>query len=199
MGICLALLLPVVGFIQAGSLPQQFFLAADRDQLQIQLELPAITAIAQTQAMTEQVRDRLLPYDNVTDVHWFIGRSAPRFYYNLAGSREQEAGYAQAIVQLNTLATSSVAKKMQGELDSNFPSALILVRQLEQGPPFDAPVEMRIYGSDLDILQQLGEEARSLLIGLGEITHTRASLAEIRPQLELQVNEEEVRLAALRS
>lgn len=87
LGICLALLLPLTGFIQAGSLAQQFFPAADRDQLQIQLELPATTAIAKTQIVTEQIGDRLLAFDNITDVHWFIGRSVPRFYYNVLTSR----------------------------------------------------------------------------------------------------------------
>ena len=197
LGICLALLLPLTGFVQAGSLEQQFFPAADRDQLQIQLELPATTAIAQTQAITEQVRDRLLAFEDITDVHWFIGRSVPRFYYNVLASREQESNYAQAIVQLKDLAKSDLAKNLQSELDADFPTARIVVRQLEQGPPFDAPVEMRIYGSDLQTLQQLGEEARNLLLGVVDITHTRASLAEITPQLELEVDEEEVRLAGL--
>lgn len=197
LGICLALLLPLTGFIQAASLEQQFFPAADRDQLQIQLELPATTAIAQTQTITEQVRDRLLSFEDITDVHWFIGRSVPRFYYNVLTSREQEPNYAQAIGQTNDLVKSDLAKKLQGELDTSFPTARIVVRQLEQGPPFDAPVEMRIYGSDLETLQQLGEEARNLLLGVADITHTRASLAEITPQLELEVDEEEVRLANL--
>ena len=197
LGICLALLLPLTGFIRSASLEQQFFPAADRDQLQIQLELPATTAIAQTQAVTEQVRDRLLAFEDITDVHWFIGRSVPRFYYNVLTSREQEPNYAQAIVQTNDLVKSDLAKKLQGELDTSFPTARIVVRQLEQGPPFDAPVEMRIYGSDLETLQQLGEEARNLLLGVADITHTRASLAEITPQLELEVDEEEVRLANL--
>ena len=197
LGICLALLLPLTGFIQAGSLEQQFFPAADRDQLQIQLELPATTAIAQTQTVTEQVRDLLLAFEDVTDVNWFIGRSVPRFYYNVLTSREQEPNYAQAIVQTKDLAKSDLAKKLQSELDTSFPTARIVIRQLEQGPPFDAPVEMRIYGSDLETLQQLGEEARNLLLGVADITHTRASLAEITPQLELEVDEEEVRLAGL--
>ena len=196
LGVCLALLLPIMGFIQASSLPQQFFPAADRDQLQIQLELPAATSITQTQLITQQVRDRLLSFDEITDVHWFIGRSVPRFYYNVLTTREQEPNYAQAIVQLNDLATSNLAKELQTELD-RFPTARIVVRQLEQGPPFDAPVEMRIYGSDLDTLQQLGEQARSLLLEVPDITHTRASLAEMRPQLELDLDEEEVRLAGL--
>lgn len=197
LGVCLALILPITGFIQAGSLEQQFFPAADRDQLQIQLELPASSSIMQTQGMTQQIRDRLLTFDRITDVHWSIGRSVPRFYYNVLTSREREPEYAQAIVQLNGLATSELAAKLQTELDSGFPTARIIVRQLEQGPPFDAPVEMRIYGSDLDTLQQLGEEARSLLLGVADITHTRASLAEATPQLELEANEEEVRLAGL--
>ena len=193
----MALTIPLVGFVQAGSLPQQFFPAADRDQLQIQLELPAATSIAQTQAVTKQVRDRLLSFEPITDVHWFIGRSVPRFYYNVLTNREQESNYAQAIVQLEDLATSDLAKELQTELDRDFPTARIIVRQLEQGPPFDAPIEMRIYGSDLDTLQQLGLQARNILLGVADITHSRASLAEIRPQLELDLDEEEVRLAGL--
>ncbi|WP_287308973.1 hypothetical protein, partial [Okeania sp. SIO1H2] len=40
--------------------------------------------------------------------------------------------------------------RIQAEVDSAFPKAQILVRLLEQGPPFDAPVELRIYGPNLN-------------------------------------------------
>ncbi len=197
LGICLALLLPLTGFLQFPALAQQFFPAADRDQIQIQVELPAISAIAQTTATTKQIRQQLLAYPEISEVHWFIGSSAPRFYYNVAGNREREANYAQALVQLNTLATSELASQMQSELDSNFPNARIIVRQLEQGPPFDAPVEMRLFGSDLATLQQLGESVRGLMLQVSDITHTRASLAETNPQLQLEINEEAALIAGL--
>lgn len=197
LAIFLALLLPLMGFIQANSLSQQFFPAADRDQLQIQLELPASTSIVQTKTITHQIREVLLSYGKIIDVHWFVGRSAPKFYYNVPERKGQGANYAQAIVHLSCLGKSDLVKEMQSELDRTFPSARILVRQLEQGPAFDAPIEVRIYGPDLNTLQQLGEEARSFLISLSEITHTRASLAEVRPQLKIQGNEEEVRLTGL--
>ena len=197
LGICLALFLPVVGFIQAGSLAQQFFPAADRDQLHIQVELPASTAITETTAVAQQIRDRIIANSAITDVHWFIGRSAPRFYYNVGGSRERESNFAQAIVQLNAIASSSLVQQLQTDLDRTFPSSRILVRQLEQGPPFAAPLEMRISGTDIDILQQLGEKARSLLLEQEQVTHTRASLNEIRPQLKFEPDEEKVRLASL--
>ena len=86
---------------------------------------------------------------------------------------------------------------MQTELDKAFPSARIIVRHLEQGPPFAAPIEMRIYGSNLEILQSLGEAVRQILVQIPEVTHTRASLDEIQPQLQLQVDEEQARLAGL--
>ncbi len=197
LGICLALFLPVTGFVMAGSLAQQFFPAADRDQLQIQVELPATAAIAQTRSTAEQIGDRLVNNPTITDVHWFIGRSAPRFYYNVVGARERESNYAQAIVQLNDLATSDLIQQLQTDLDRTFPNSRILVKQLEQGPPFDAPIELRISGADIEVLQQLGEQARSLLIQQPEVTHARASLDEIRPQLKFEVDEEKVRLAGL--
>lgn len=197
LSILLALLLPMIGFLQAGSLEQQFFPAADRDQLQIELELSASASLAQTQSATAQIRQQIISHPEVKEVHWLLGKSIPRFYYNLTGGREQQANYAQALVQLNSLASSSLTQKLQTELDQAFPWARIIVRQLEQGPPFAAPIEMRIYGSNLETLQSLGEAARQFLVQLPEVTHTRASLAEIQPQLQLQLDEQQARLAGL--
>ena len=197
LGICLALFLPLVGFVQASSLAQQFFPAADRDQLQIQVELPATAAIEETTSVAQKIRDRIMVNPRISDVHWFIGRSAPRFYYNVVGARERESNYAQAIIQLNDLATANLVQELQTDLDRTFSNSRILVRQLEQGPPFDAPIELRISGTDINLLQQLGENARSLLVGLEQVTHTRASLEEIRPQLKFEVDEEKARLTGL--
>ena len=41
-GVSLGLLLPVLGFLRARELPEQFFPPADRDQVQVELELPAV-------------------------------------------------------------------------------------------------------------------------------------------------------------
>ena len=197
LSIILALLIPVMGFIQAGSLEQQFFPPADRDQLQIQLELPASVSLTKTQTLIQQIRQQIIKNPEIKDVHWLLGRSIPSFYYNLTGGKEQQANYAQALVQLNSLTSSHLAKKIQTELDKAFPTARIIVRQLEQGPPFDAPIEMRIYGSNVETLQSLGEKVRQSLVQIKDVTHTRASLDEIQPQIEWKIDEEQARLAGL--
>lgn len=197
LSILLALLLPIIGFIQAGSLEQQFFPAADRDQLQIELELSASASLAQTQAVTQQIRQQIIDLPEVKEVHWLLGKSMPRFYYNLTGGKEQQVNYAQALIQLNSIASSSLTQKLQAVLDKAFPTTRIIVRQLEQGPPYAAPIEMRIYGNDVDRLQSFGEIVRQTLVQIPQVTHTRASLDEIQPQLQFQLDEAQARLTGL--
>ncbi len=60
-------------------------------------------------------------------------------------------------------AAERLIPQLQQRLDAKFPEAQILVRKLEQGPPFNAPVELRLFGPDLEQLHRLGEELRSLL------------------------------------
>lgn len=197
LGIAVGLILPILGFIQVQNLPQQFFPSVDRDQLQVELELPTAASIEQTKAIALQAREVILEHPEIKQVHWFLGRSAPRYYYNLATGREQAANYGQGFLQLNTIAETDFINQLQQEMDAIFPQARILVRQLEQGPPFDAPVELRIYGFDLDQLRILGQEARRLLTEVPGVTQTRDSLSEVQPQLAFQVDEEEARLAGL--
>ena len=197
LGILLGLILPITGFIQVRNLPEQFFPPASRNQLQIELELSALTSIEKTKNTALEVRNLMLKHPEIQELQWFVGRSSPRYYYNLRATKQPDSNYAQGFLQLNSIANSELVNKLQGEVDAAFPEAQVLIRQLEQGPPLDAPVAMRIYGPNLKRLQELGEQARSLLVQVPKVTHTRDTLGEIRPQLQLQLNEEEVRLARL--
>ncbi len=197
LGIILGLILPILGFIQVQNLPQQFFPPVDRDQLQVELELPTAASIEQTKTIALQAREVMLNHPEIEQVHWFLGRSAPRYYYNLATGREQAANYGQGFLQLKTIADASLMNTLQQEMDALFPQARILVRQLEQGPPFDAPVELRIYGFDLEQLRHLGETTRRVLMGVPGVTQTRDSLSEVQPQLAFQIDEAEAKLAGL--
>ena len=198
LGILLAFVLPAIGFSQFPNLEEQFFPPADRDQFQIELEMPSSGALKETRSLLLQARQLILRHPEVTNVHWFGGQNAPAFYYNMIGGQEGAANYGQALVQLNSaIAAKTLIPVLQSELDAAFPEARILVRQLEQGPPFDAPIEMRIYGSDLQELRRLGEKVRGELARTANVTHTRANLSEALPQLKLRLDEDEVRLAGL--
>jgi multidrug efflux pump subunit AcrB len=134
----------------------------------------------------------------VREVHWFLGKSAPSFYYNLVSDQEEAAHYAQGIVQLESAdGTEQLIRRLQDQLDHVFTEARVLVRQLEQGPPFDAPIELRLYGPNLDRLSELGDEARAILTTVADVVHTDADLTESLPKLSVKVDEEEARLAGM--
>ena len=198
IAVVLTMVLPVIGFINVSSLPEQFFPSLDRDQFQIEMEFPAQTSIEQTRSNVLLARQLIQKHPQVEEVHWFVGENAPKFFYNFTGGIENAAYYAEGMVQLNTdQGVRQLIRTLQDELDFSFPQARVLVKQLEQGPPFDAPVEMRIYGPDIEQLRVLGIQVRSILTQIPNVVHVRDDLTETLPKLGLSIDEEQARLAGL--
>jgi multidrug efflux pump subunit AcrB len=196
VGIGIGLVLPVLGMIAGSQLPEQFFPPADRDQIYVELELPAQSSMEDTLAKMSQLGEQLKGHDRVQNVYWFAGESAPTFYYNVIPRRQNVSRYAQALVQLDSAEqVRDVIHELQTELDRVVPSGRVLVRQLEQGPPFDAPVEVRLYGPDIYRLRELGDQMRVVLSETPDVIHTRAELSETLPKISFQVDEQEARLA----
>ena len=198
LGVVLALIVPLTGFLVVGSLEEQFFPPAERDQVYIEFELEPQASLQQTQELVEQA-DRLLGQSpQLSNIHWFIGTNAPAFYYNLPRGGQDAANYASSLAQLRSTKDSrEFIQSVQKELDQAFPAAKILVRQLEQGPDVAAPIELRLYGPDLEQLRELGNQMRAELIKVNHVTYTNASLAQTLPKLAFQVDEEQARLAGL--
>lgn len=198
LGVLLGVSLPIFGFYQAKKLPEQFFPPADRDQVQIELELSASSSLEQTTAVAREMRESALELEGVDRIHWFLGESAPTFYYNVMPRRKNSAFYAQALVQFSDGVDSrDMIRRLQDKLDAEFPEARLLVRQLEQGPAFDAPVEVKIFGPDLAVLQKLGNEVRVLMTETRDVVHTRSDLTEMVPKLALHLDEHQARMSGL--
>ena len=198
LGVILGVFLPVFGFVCATQLDEQFFPPADRDQLHIEVELGPTSSIANTLDTTSQIRELLLQDPDIRRVDWFVGESAPTFYYNLIARRSNVSQYAQAIVQLNSFdGQTQKIHQLQTLLNAKFAHARVLVRQLEQGPPFDAPVEVRLFGPNLDRLQTLGMEVRQVLVDTPGVIHTRAELDDTLLKVCLNVDPENAKAAGL--
>ncbi|AOY80742.1 efflux RND transporter permease subunit [Moorena producens JHB] len=198
IGVVLTLILPISGFLVAPNLEQQFFPPTDREQFYIEFELPTQTSLEQTQTNVIKARELIRNHPEVVDVHWFMGKSAPQFYYNVIANRENSANYAQGLVQLQpNVVSRPLIQSLQSELNQAFPAAQVLVRQIEQGPPFDAPIELRLYGPQLHRLRELGNQIRAELAQVPDVIHTRADLTEGLPKLALTIDEEQARLAGI--
>ena len=196
--VALALVLPVMGFASFATLTAQFFPGVDRDQFHIEVELQPGTALERTRNVALQIDQSLSETDGIRQVVWVIGKSAPAFYYNIVGTRENEPSFAQALVTTDSPeATAEMLAPLQSKLNDRFPEARILVRGLVQGPPVDAPVEFRVVGPDLETLRQTGDGIREMLLGLDDVASVRADYEGGAPKLGVAVDEDAARLLGL--
>jgi multidrug efflux pump subunit AcrB len=196
--VALALVLPLLGFAALPGLTPQFFPGVDRDQFHIEVELPPGTALEATLGLVRAVDARLAAAGGVADIAWVAGRSAPAFYYNMVGNRDQAPDFAQALIRTDSpAATERLLQDLTADLPAAFPLARIAVRGLVQGPPVDAPVELRLVGPDTDVLRQAGDELRARLARVPELALVRAALGAGAPKLVVDVDEPRARLLGL--
>jgi len=184
-------ILPIVGFFAAGKMTEQFFPPSDRDMFQIEVYLAPHVSIENTLEQVKLIDNKLQKIDDIVAATWVVGGNTPSFYYNLTQRQQGATNYAQAMIKVTDFAAANrLILQLQKEFDVEFPQAQILVRKLEQGPPFNAPVELRIYGPNLDTLKALGEQVRGILVATPDVIHTRATLSSGAPKVWLQVNED---------
>ncbi|MEM9206716.1 MAG: efflux RND transporter permease subunit, partial [Pseudomonadota bacterium] len=196
--IALSLILPLMGFLSLPTLTAQFFPGVDRGQFYVEVEMQPGSAIAATSAVAKRLDAALRADERIEQVLWSIGQSAPAFYYNIVGARENAPGHAQALVTTQSAqATEDLLSTLQRELPLVAPEAEVLVRGLVQGPPVAAPVEIRLIGDDLETLRELGDEVRQIMMGVDSVLVARGTIGPGAPKAVVDVDEAEARLMGL--
>lgn len=195
-GIAVASVIPVAGFAVGTTLVLQFFPPVDRNQFQVQLRLPPQTSIEKTLETVSRARTLFDQYPEVTANHWFLGEGAPRVFYNAFSQQDGVSSFAGAFVTTTSAATTNrILPKLQDDFRNAFPEALFLLLPFEQGPPFDAPIEISVIGPELSELKRIGDDVRQIVAETGKVTYTTATLTGGTPKLVLVPDEFEAQTA----
>ncbi|MBV1900700.1 MAG: efflux RND transporter permease subunit [Kordiimonadaceae bacterium] len=198
LSISVAMAIPVLGFVMASGLTEQFFPDSDRNQFRLQIHMPGQTSIDETRLAAEFVHKKLQEIEEIESAHWYIGTAPAKYYYSIITNGNGAANLAQAMVTVDTY--SSIPKlipKLQQELTALLPEAIILVLPLSAGPPVQAPIELKLTGPDLVILESLGEEIRAIVNSIPSVTFTRTSLNIGRPMISVAAREDDASVAGL--
>jgi multidrug efflux pump subunit AcrB len=198
LGLSVGVLLPIAGFVGMTQLPEQFFPPSDREQFLITLQLPPQSSIYETIRQANRARQLAEAFPEIDRVHWFVGESAPAFYYNMLPVRTGLPNYAQGLVESrDDVDITQLVQRVQKQLQHEFPGSQLIARQLEQGPPVDAPIMIRVFGQDLTTIKQVGDDLRLVLAEIPQVVTTVSDVGSSTSKLSLRVNEDEAQLAGL--
>jgi multidrug efflux pump len=148
---------------------QQFFPAASRPELIVDLRLPEGASVAATEAQVKKlekilatdpaIRDRL---DNFVS---YVGSGSPRFYLPF-DQQLVNANFGQFI--LNTKSNEDrerVRTRLLELFEEDFTEVRGRVNRLENGPPVGFPVQFRVVGEDKEVIRGIADEVAAVMRG----------------------------------
>ncbi|MCV2886449.1 efflux RND transporter permease subunit [Aestuariibacter sp. AA17] len=186
------------GFVLAGQLGNVFFPSADRDQFEVYVWTPEGTSIHATRKEVEAVNQFVQSESGVEQVTWLVGGSTPSVYYNQVMTRDNTPHFAQAVISTESVARAkALIPALQHKLDDHFPQLKVVVRAFGQGPPISAPIGVKIFGPDIEVLNRLGEEVRRHMGAQPGVINTTATVSFGEPEIRLDVHRDVSALAGL--
>ncbi len=175
------------------------FPASEKPQFLVNVVSPLQSNLAYTDSLARAVEQELARHPDVAYYTTNVGKGNPQVYYNVQPENER-TDFAQVFVQLN--AHSGVKDKLRviDELRGSFarmPGAQIEVKDFEQGPPQLAPVEVRIFGEDLDTLRRLSAEVAAMLKAMPGSLYVDDPMANLKSDLRVKIDRDKASMLGI--
>ena len=139
--------------------PNIFFPPNERGQFIIDFQLPLGTDITETERQVAELEDHLIhSYDSqVASVSAWIGNGGPRWYLSLSPEKANP-NYALMSVLTHTedpAEVKAILESVNTWAEEAMPDARVSAKALESGPPVGDPIQIKLYGRDMDTLYGL--------------------------------------------
>jgi multidrug efflux pump subunit AcrB len=166
-----------------------FFPKAEKPQIFINIDTPEGTNLQATDKIAKQVEAFLKQNNEIKHYVANIGHGNPQIYYNV-GPKRETANHVQILVQLDKYdpdETQDLIQTLRMHF-SYYPGVKIEVKELEQGPPVEAPVAIRILGDNLNILEKIASQAEEIVKETAGTINVNNPLATSKTDLQIEIN-----------
>jgi multidrug efflux pump subunit AcrB len=166
-----------------------FFPAADKPIVLIDIDTPKGTSIHKTNEVAEYVESVLDTIDYITNYTMNVGHGNPQIYYNIR-PRQFSPNYAQVLVAVEKWDPDRFYPLIYHlrEEFATYPGAKIKVQELKNGPPFEAPVAIKIMGGNLDTLKTLAIQLEGIIGNTAGTINIDNPLSASKTNLKTQIN-----------
>jgi len=181
-------LFPVIGF--------SLFPASEKPQFLVEITTPHQSNLTYTNKVTAQIEAELKKEKEIQYFATNVGKGNPRIYYNILPENER-TDFAQIFVQLEEHTSPKRKLVLIEELRTKFASnaeAEIKVKNFEQGAPIAAPVEVRLFGENLDTLRMIAGQVENLLETTSGTIYIENPVAHLKSDIRIDINKDKSRM-----
>ena len=199
----------VVAFVLAiaafnGGVQKQFFPAASRPELLIDLWLPQGASLQATESVAKKVERLLIDEPAMAkSVKYFasyIGNGSPRFYLPLDQQLFND-NFAQFVVTTQGIPERENLKERLEAVfaaeSGEWSGLRARVLRLENGPPVGFPVQFRVSGADLGELRRVAEEVAAVMRANPHTQDVNFDWNEMAKAVRLEVDQDRARALGL--
>jgi multidrug efflux pump subunit AcrB len=158
-----AVLILVAGVLLVRTIGSSFFPKDLHNVFVVNLDLPEGSPLRETREVAlDTVRQiDALEGSRISSYTTFVGAGGPRFWLSIEPEQRAD-NYAQILVHTTDKSeTASVVERLKLELPARISDARVRTQMLETGPPIGIPVQLRIYGPDIETLRELAAQVKT--------------------------------------
>lgn len=186
-------LFQVIGF--------SLFPASEKPQFLVNITTPPQSSLAYTKSIARQVEQALQKERAITYFATNVGKGNPRIYYNVIQENER-SDFAQIFIQLDNHTPPDEKLKLIEKLRKQwtpYPGAKVEVVNFEQGPPAPAPVEVRLFGDNLDTLRSLAARVEIMLQKVPGAIYVNNPVKLLKTDIRVDIDKEKAQLLGIPS
>ncbi len=184
----IAICLFLASFLCFHFVPKIFFPDSDRPMFEVKIMLENGVDIYETRRVVLDIQKYLKTLPEIKETSSYIGQGSPRYVLS-ATPESPKTNYALMIINVENYRTlNKIIQNVQNFCDKTFTNADIIVRKVPIGPPYDAPVEIRIMGYEITEIMRLKAQVANILRSTKFVTLVEDDWGDKIPNLIFDIN-----------
>lgn len=190
-------------------LPVIFFPPSDRAYFKAEFELPPGTDIRTTAdtigRVEEFIKEALLATGKAGSTrgvdHWisYIGEGGPRFILQHSPEIASPEYTLMVVTTTGPDAIDSVISRLESHVNRHYPELTLTVKKIQNGPPVDHPIEVRILGREIPRLFEIVDAVKQKLRSFSATRNISDDWGRWTKKIRVAVNQPRARRAGVSS
>lgn len=177
------------------------FPSSEKPQFLINITTPPQSNLQYTDSIAKHIEQELRQEKEIQYFATHNGKGNPRIYYNEIPENER-TDYAQLFVQLHPETSPAQKLELIERLRAKwtpYPGAKVEVKNFEQGPLVLAPVEVRLFGENLDTLRALAGRVEQILQRTPGTIYVNNPVSLLKSDIRVSIDKEKAQLLGVPS